>query len=435
MRKSSFVSPALGGIVLLMHALATSASPPSVLGAADADPVRIVVETPRFGDVVRNRTDMVPLSGVATAAGAGPSRFDVILVIDVSGSTAYPSGIDVDNDGEIGETRSPLLQALPKTINTDPGDSVLAAEVGAAQALLESLDPTRVRIGVVAFAGEIDPATGRRRSPQQADAFLEQPLTSDFDRIRVALQAVLLRGSSGGTNMEAGIKLALRELAGVQNASSRPRSGAKKVVLVLTDGKPSLPFGKGNVEDPEDIEAVVASARLARAGGILINVYGLGPGAIDYPVAATEVARVSGGLYTPVRRPGDIVTVLSGVSFANIEDVVAVNLTIGEMAEPDDILLHPDGSFQGFVPVRPGKNRIRVSALASDGARGSTEFEIEFHHLGLTDAELQAELGRVRRRNREIQILLERKRQEKFRERERERALEIEVEEEEETAP
>jgi hypothetical protein len=428
------MNPAFGGLILAALGLIGSmAFPAPASKAEEAEEVRIVVETPRNGSVVRNRTDMAPLAGIATSSGARPSRFDVFLVLDVSGSTKYPSGIDVDGDGEIGETRNALLRALPQTVNTDPEDSVLAAEVLAAKSLLDGLDSDRVRVGVVTFAGEIDPSTGRRRSPGQADAYVEHPLTHDYDRVRQALDTVLLRGSSGGTNMEAGVKLALTEIAGLTNASSQPRENTKRVILVLTDGKPSLPFGLGNVEDPEDIEAVVASARLARAGGILINVYGLGPGAIDYPVAATEVAKVSGGLYTPVRRPGDIVTILSGVSFANIEDVVAVNLTLGEMAAPDDILLHPDGSFQGFVPVRPGKNRIRVSALASDGSRGSTEFEIEFHHLDLTDAELEAELERVRRRNREIQILLERKRQEAFRQREHERALRIEVEEKEKT--
>jgi hypothetical protein len=48
------------------------------------------------------------------------------------------------------------------------------------------------------------------------------------------------------------------------------------------------------------------------------------------------------------------------VSFANVEDVVAVNLTLMGVGGSNDILLAPDGSFQGFVPVRAGKNRIRV---------------------------------------------------------------------------
>ena len=120
---------------------------------------------------------------------------------------------------------------------------------------------------------------------------------------------------------------------------------------------------------------------------------------------------------------------LSGVSFANVDDVVAVNLTLSEWAGPDDILLKPDGSFRGFVPVRPGRNRIRVSALASDGTRGSTEIEILFKHQDMTDAELQAELARIRRRQRELQLVVERKKQEAFRRSERERTLSIEVEE------
>ena len=72
---------------------------------------------------------------------------------------------------------------------------------------------------------------------------------------------------------------------------------------------------------------------------------------------------------------------LTGISFANVEAVVAVNLTLRESSGADDILLHPDGSFRGFVPVKPGLNRIRVSALASDGTRGSTELDIHFNKI------------------------------------------------------
>lgn len=421
---------------LALATLAGFAAPvPAAESSEDALGVRVVINTPKPGSVVRSRTDMLPLSGLASADGERPADFDVILVIDVSASTKYPSGIDVDEDGETGETRAALSALSANVPNTDPDDSVLAAEVRAGEALLASLDSKRVRVGVVSFAGEIDPATGRRRSPKQVDAIVEQPLTSDFNRVRAALEAIHLRGASGGTNMEAGIKGALRELAGLSGARSTARAHSKKVILFLTDGKPSLPFGKGNLEDKEDIESAIAAARLAKVGGVTVNVYGLGPVAIDYPIAVTEMARVTGGLYTPVRRPGDIVALLSGVTFANVEDVVAVNLTLGEMSGPDDILLKPDGSFRGFVPVRPGRNRIRVSALASDGTRGSTEFEVEFRHQELTDAELAEELNRIRKRNREIQLLMERKRQEVFRRQVRERSLQIEVEENEESNP
>jgi hypothetical protein len=415
-------------IAALVFASVLASGPGAGARAADAQSVRIDIRSPSPGETLRNKTDMAPLAGIAIA-GERPTTFDVVVVIDVSGSAAYPSGIDVDGDGITGETRRSPISSEPDVPNTDPDDSILAAEVAAARTLLDGLEPARVHVGVVTFSGEIDQTTGRRLG-RSDDALLEQAVTPDYGAVRRALEAVLLRGPNGGTNMEAGVKLALRELAGLPGAQSQPRPAAKKVILFLTDGKPSLPFGSANVEDKEDMLAAIDAAQLANVAGVMLNVYGLGPGAIDYPVAATEMSKATGGVYTPVRTPGDIVALLSGVSFANVEDVVAVNLTLNEWAGPNDLLLAPDGSFSGFVPVRPGLNRIRVSALASDGTRGSTEFDLTFAKQGLSTLELAAEQERIRQRTRELQLKMESERQKAFRKRERERVLEIGVEEE-----
>jgi hypothetical protein len=393
--------------------------------AGDVEPVKIEIRSPKPGETLHNKTDMAPLSGLAIA-GERPTTFDVMVVIDVSGSTEYPSGIDVDGDGTTGQTERSVMPGVADTPNTDPDDSILAAEVAAAKGLLDGLDPARVHVGLATFSGEIDQTTGRGVNADN-DAMLELPLTDNYDALRGALEAVKLRGPSGGTNMQAGVKLALRELASLPGSQSRPRPNAKKVILFLTDGRPSLPFGLANVEDKDDDRAAIDAAALAKVAGVMLNVYGLGPEAIDYPVAATEMAKATNGLYTPVRRAGDIVALLSGVSFANVEDVVAVNLTLMEWAGPNDILLAPDGSFTGFVPVRPGVNRIRVSALASDGTRGSMEFDLKFAQQGMTELELAAERDRIRQRTKEIQLRLERDKQEAFRKQERERTLEIGV--------
>jgi hypothetical protein len=37
--------------------------------------------------------------------------------------------------------------------NSDPGDSILAAEIAAARELLHDLHPERTRVGIVAFSG------------------------------------------------------------------------------------------------------------------------------------------------------------------------------------------------------------------------------------------------------------------------------------------
>jgi hypothetical protein len=250
-------------------------------------------------------------------------------------------------------------------------------------------------------------------------------LSNDFDRVRHALGAILARGPGGATNFAAGVRLGIVELAGLPGAVSQPRAGAKKVILFLTDGVPTFPIGKGAVSDAGDTEAAVSAAKLAHEAGITLNTYALGPAALTYPLAATEMARVSLGTYTPIQNPGDIIALLQGVSFANIEDVVFTNLTTGDFST--DVRLNPDGSFYGFVPVREGTNRVRVTALASDGSRGSVVFDLEFHKAGLSDRELGLELERIRRINKELMLLRERRRIEDFRRREQ-KELELQVE-------
>jgi Mg-chelatase subunit ChlD len=402
-----------------------------LLGAhpAAAQSVRVVVESPRSGERVENKVDQAPVRGTAVAKGEQPSDFDVVVVIDVSKSTTAPSGVDVDGDGQIGV--DPQLELLPPGAypddmrNTDPEDSILHAEIAAARALVRGLDPRRVRVGLVTFAGEVDPTTGERRSPTQQDAWVEVPLTSDIAQVLQAIDAVLARGASGATDMAAGVRLAVRELAGLSGARSQPRAGAKKVMLFLTDGVPSLPIGKGDYMDEGDNEAAVNAARLAKSAGVMINTYALGPNALSGPYAVTEMARATLGTYTPVLNPGDIVALLQGVSFANIEDVVISNVTTGELST--DVRLNPDGSFYGYVPVRLGTNQLKVTALASDGSRGSASLTIEFVHSQLSQREMALELERIRRMNKELLLLRERKRIEDFRSREK-KELEIEVE-------
>jgi hypothetical protein len=398
-------------------------------GAVDASPVRVVVDTPRHGERVENRVDQAPVRGAAVAEGERPADFDVMIVIDVSRSTRNASGVDIDGDGEVGvnphdELMPPGLYD-PEVVSTDPDDTILHAEAAAAKALLASLDPRRVRVGLITFGGEVDPRTFERRSLDQADAWLEVPLTPDYAQVDRAVDGIVARGPSGATNFAAGIRLAITELSALPGGRSQPRANAKKVILFLTDGVPSFPIGRADRQDPGDVEAAISAAKLAQVAGITVNTYALGPQALSFPQAVTEMARVSLGVYTPVQNPGDIVALLQGVSFANIEDVVFTNLTTGDFST--DVRLNPDGTFYGFVPVREGTNTVRVTALASDGSKGSVTFDLEFAKAGLTDKEMALELERIRNMNKELMLLRERKRIEEFRNRER-KEIEIEIE-------
>jgi hypothetical protein len=342
--------------------------------------------------------------GTATAAGEAAQRFDVMVVMDVSKSTQFPSGADVDGDGVVGENPHEGLYAPgeypEEVVCTDPGDTILHAEVAAARALLASLRPERTRVGLVTFSGAVDPETNQQRSRDQKNAELQVPLTGDFARLEAGLGAVLARGPSGATDFAAGIRLGTTELAWLPGAVSAPGGEGQKVILLLTDGTPTFPIGLSNVEDAGDTEAAVNAARLARAAGIRINTYGLGTNALGRPVAATEVARVTLGSFTPVLEPGAIVAALQSVSFSNVEDVAVVNLTLRE--DTPDVRLHPDGSFQAFVPVQEGANRVLVNAVASDGSVANVELDFQFQVAKSEGAMRERELAELRQLNTEL---------------------------------
>jgi hypothetical protein len=407
------------------------ASADDIAGIVDSA-VRIVIDEPTRGDPVRNSVHQAPIRGSAFTEGKRRLAIDVMIAIDISGSTRAASGADVDGDGEIGfdphAEQVPPGHYPPDMRSTDPHDTILAAEITAADALLQNLDSTHLRVGVLSFGGEVNPATGRQAAYGQQDAWVEVPLTRNFDQVRQALQNILARGPRGGTNFAAGIRLAVTELASLHGARSAPRPEATKILMFLTDGVPSFPFGSSRESDPGDTEAALGAARVASKAGITINTYALGPNALDNPVAATEMSSVTLGTFTPVKNPGDVITYLQGVTFASVEDVVFTNLTTSEISE--DVRLLPDGSFSGYVPVREGTNRVRVTALTTDGSEGFTEFDLEFGVSGRTSRELTLELNGIRKQNRELQLLVEREKVRQFRDRQR-KGLKLEVEDSE----
>ena len=421
---------------VLLPSLAAAAATDPTTEAPDTAPVTIEIKSPQPGEVVKNKVHLAPVRGRAISGSGAKIDFDVLIAIDVSESTRYPSGIDVDGDDELGFNPQVELVAPgaypDDMVCSDPDDTVLAAEILAAGHLLTALKPGPTRVGVITFSGEVDPETGRRVDPFQQDAWVAVELTEDFDRVSRVLGEILERGPFGATNMAAAIHLSVVELAGLSGAESVPRADAKRVILFLTDGVPTFPFGKAVTPDPEDTEAAIHAARLARKAGITINSFALGRQALASPVAVTEMARITVGTYTPVRNPGDIISFLQGITFANVEDVVITNLTTSEVYY--DVSLSPDGTFSGFVPVVDGHNVVQVTALASDGGEESLVLALEFEKSGLTERELALELERIKRRNKELMLLVERKRIQSFRERQRKRIL-IEAEEATSTTP
>src|SRR5262245_20228742 len=260
-----------------------------VAATAAAQAPLVQVAEPRDGAVVT--APAVTVTGRAEPSAQPTAAFDVVIVIDTSGSTQTPAAF--------GEHAGPLaVFRVPFGVG---GPSILQTEAMAARRFAESADPATTRIGVVTFS-----EGGGFRAD---NAWVEQPLSSDYGAVRSALQRVGSRTPSGGTDMVAGIRLAIRELRGLQVAASPPRPEARKVVLLMTDGYPTLPHPSPTL-DERNVNATLAAARLAARAEVVIHMFCLGREALSAPVVCREVARATGGTYQPVQRPGDVVDLL-----------------------------------------------------------------------------------------------------------------------------
>ncbi len=363
------------------------------------------------------------LAGRALAVLGELQRFDVIMALDTSGSTAAMTGADINGNGVVG------VGGLRGLFNrADPGDSILAAEVAAARQMLRSLDPRSTRVGLVTFAGDPPEQRGLLSGGPRRAALTEEPLTSDYARIDRALDSVIERGPEGLTHMAEGLDRAGIELTGLRGGLSEPDRSSEKVILFFTDGQPTLPYDA--YFEAENVKAVLRAADRTRRLKIRIHSFAIGPEALDGPIAAVEMASRTGGYFTPVRHPGDLVQVIEHVSFANIDEVVIRNLSNGEPAS--ELTTNADGTFSALVPLAKGRNRIEVVARASDGAESNAEITVTYVP-GLDTRTLPREL--MGRRNRLLEqrlIALKRGRIEAERERtetaRKELLLEIEAE-------
>ena len=393
-------------------------------GAVDAR-LEVVFEYPHDGSVLGDANGAF-VAGRAVAQLGGFQRFDVVLVIDTSGSTAQMSGSDINGNGVVGEGGFRGIFG-----KSDAGDSILAAEIAAARQLLRGLDPRSTRVALVTFAGEPPRDRGLFSRGARTAALTEEALTTEYARIESGLDRVLSRGATGMTHMAAGVDQATVELLGLRGSVSQPDPESEKVVLFLTDGQPTLPYDA--IFEADNVKAVLRASDRASRASIRIHSFALGPEALEGPIATVEMAERTGGYFTPVRHPGDIVEVIENVSFANIEELHITNATTGD--EASQLVTHADGRWGALVPLAAGKNRIRATARSADGSVASADVVVQYAP-GAPDPLLPPRL--VTDRNRLLeQRLLELKRERITAEREKaertrqELVLEIEREREE----
>jgi len=354
---------------------------------------RVQILSPKDGSRIAQEQNTIFVSGKVARDTGRSANVDIFLVIDISGSTAMYAGVnlgDADQPPDSSGFGMPQITIGGLSVGRPPlrnlRNSVLAAEIAAARRLLLQLNSQSTRVGVLTFS---------------EGARLMQPLTHDFDQVRRALDDILRAGPDGGTNMVEGIRMAITELMGL--GKSERRSDAIKVQFMLTDGFPSLPIGGGKRAAPEDTDLAINAARLAGRAGIKVHVFALGDEALSYPRAAVGIAKESGGAYTPVLRPADVLAAVENISAVGVDYVQVVNQPLGQRAT--QIRLGADGFFSSALPVAEGRNQIEVLARASDGTNGRDAITIFYQSGNQKSLELEVFLERERKLKLEVERL------------------------------
>jgi hypothetical protein len=167
---------------------------------------KVQIYSPKDRSRISQEQDTILVSGKVSTQGSRTSNVDILLVIDISGSTALYAGVDL-GDASLPVPSNSKGWGRPQIgifgggfgIGGPPirdlRNSVLAAEVVATRRLLSQLDSQTTRVGLITFS---------------EDAKLVQPLTHDFEQVKQALDQILAEGPYGGTHMAAGIRLAIR---------------------------------------------------------------------------------------------------------------------------------------------------------------------------------------------------------------------------------
>jgi hypothetical protein len=354
---------------------------------------KVQILSPKNGDRITQEQNTILVSGKVASQMARSPNVDIFFVIDISGSTSQYAGVDLGDAAQLpdgaGSSGFPRPQisigglSLGQPSMRNLRNSILAAEVGAARRLLVQLSAQTTRVGVITFS---------------EGARLLQPLTHDFEQVRRALDNILRAGPYGGTNMVEGIRTGITELMGL--GSSEKRADAIKVEFFLTDGFPTLPIGEGKRVTPEDANFAINAARLAGKAGIKVHVFALGEEALSYPRAAVGIAKESGGTYTPVSRPADVLAVVENISVVGVDYVQIVNQTMGQKAT--QLRLAADGFFSSAVPVVEGRNQIEVFARASDGTTGRESITV-YYQSG-TQKSLDLEVFLEKEKNLKLQV-------------------------------
>ncbi len=224
-------------------------------------------------------------------------RADIVVAIDTSRSAAAASMIDVDGDGLIGvntefeQTPVPLRPTTESSSDAD--DTILAAELASVAQMLDAVRDHDIRVALVAFAGNMDPVLRVQSGPPAGNAWIVRPLGLDPIALADGLHSIYAAGPEGATDFSAAINQSRAILCSAD--ANQPPLDRQRRLLLVTDGVPSLPHGRGDVIDAGDNADAIDAARKAASCGIRIDIVIFGPMAIANPKITRDVAGTARG--------------------------------------------------------------------------------------------------------------------------------------------
>jgi len=269
----------------------------------------------------------IPVEGYASLSVRESLAFDVCLLIDRSGSTAQAVGFEVNN--------------APNT--------VLGAEIEAARCFVDALGVrSKLRLAVVAFA-------------DGGGTQVVQGFTTDRAAVHTALTGILNGSSAGGTDFAEGIDTARALYATLdagdaadlsQDSGGEVRVLPNRMLVMLSDGIPTAPFGSNLTQEREDRVAALDAARRAVADRIEVHGFALIRGNDSQGPLSTlpQIAAITGGSYHRIASANQLATLLCQTPLTQVTEVRVRNRQVGNSEVV--AMVGPDGFFAVEMPVR-----------------------------------------------------------------------------------
>jgi hypothetical protein len=283
------------------------------------------------------------VKGISKINASSALRFDVVLAVDRSASTSRDSGVNLDADPE--------------------NETILEVQCESLRRYIDALRGT-VKIAVMAF---------------ERDAVVYQTLTEDRDLAKAALDAIQASGSVGATSFvdvleEAEtllttdpnrtiLTLTLENEAGEETETT---VNAPRMVILCTDGIPTLPSGSGLTQELADRTATLDAARGVTDSQIIVNGVAFGPdAAVSKLTTLPGIAAITGGVYITSSDFLDLASNPALFGFADVTGVHVWNATVETEAAAS---FSPDGIFERPVPWTFGDNDIHVRLVTREAA-------------------------------------------------------------------